>query len=96
MLLLLQEHLPGFVSTGVSSRFIKADGMLTGKNSIHEKGAMSTEKCASIIIKSVAARKREVVMTFEGKYGLWLILIAPKLVDRILRKKALLYHLDKK
>jgi short-subunit dehydrogenase len=85
---------PGFVSTGVSSRFLKADGMQTGKTSIHEKGAMSTEKCARIIIKSVAGRKRDIIMTFEGKYGLWLSLIAPRLVDSMLRKKALLYSMD--
>jgi short-subunit dehydrogenase len=85
---------PGFVNTGVSSRFLKADGTPTGKISIHEKGAMSTEKCASVIIKSVAGRKRDVVMTFEGKCGIWLRLIAPKLVDHLLRKRALLYHKD--
>ena len=87
---------PGFVNTGVSSRFLKADGMPTGKISVHEKGAMSTEKCAMIIIKSVTGRKREVVMTFEGKFALWLKLIAPKLVDHLLRTKALLYQLDQK
>jgi short-subunit dehydrogenase len=87
---------PGFVSTGVSSRFLKADGMPTGKISIYEKGTMSTEKCASIIIKSAAGRKREVVMTFEGKFGLWLKLIAPKLADHILRRRALLYSKDQK
>ncbi|MEI6048282.1 MAG: SDR family oxidoreductase [Bacteroidota bacterium] len=87
---------PGFVSTGVSSRFLKADGMPTGKISIYEKGTMSTEKCATIIIKSAAGRKRDVVMTFEGKFGLLLKLIAPKLADHILRKRALLYSKDQK
>jgi short-subunit dehydrogenase len=87
---------PGFVSTGVSSRFIMANGTLTGKNSIHEKGAMSTEKCARIIIKSTAGRKRDVVMTLEGKFGIWLRLVAPKFVDHILRRRALLYSRDQK
>jgi short-subunit dehydrogenase len=78
---------PGWVSTGITSRAIKADGMPTGEISIHEKGAMSAETCAKIIVKAVAKRKREVVMTFEGKLGLWLRLIAPKMVDQILIKK---------
>jgi short-subunit dehydrogenase len=78
---------PGFVSTGITSRAIQADGLPTEKISKHEIGAMSTEKCARIIVNSVASRKRDVVMTFEGKFGIWLRLIAPKLVDNILRKK---------
>jgi short-subunit dehydrogenase len=78
---------PNWVSTGITGRAIKADGMPTGKISIHEKGAMSAETCAKIIVKAVAKRKRDVVMSFEGKLGLWLRLIAPKMVDQILIKK---------
>jgi short-subunit dehydrogenase len=78
---------PSWVSTGITSRAIKADGMPTGKISAHEQGAMSVETCAGIIVKAVAKRKRDVVMTFEGKLGLWLKLIAPKMVDRLLIKR---------
>jgi short-subunit dehydrogenase len=78
---------PNWVSTGITGRAIKADGMPTGKISIHEKGAMSAETCAKIIVKAVAKRKRDIVMSFEGKLGLWLRLIAPKMVDQILIKK---------
>jgi len=78
---------PGWVSTGISSRAIKADGIPTGEISMHEKGAMSVETCSRLIIEAVAKRKREVIMTLEGKIGLWLVLIAPKLFDQIIRKK---------
>ncbi len=78
---------PNWVSTGITSRAIKADGMPTGEISMHEKGAMSAETCARIIVKAVAKRKRDVVMTFEGKLGLWLRLIAPGIVDQILINK---------
>jgi short-subunit dehydrogenase len=78
---------PNWVSTGITGRAIKADGTQKGEISIHEKDAMSAETCARIIVEAITKRKREVVMTFEGKLGLWLKLIAPKLVDRILRKK---------
>lgn len=78
---------PNWVSTGITGRAIKTDGLPTGKISSHEKGAMSAETCAGIIVKAVAKRKREVVMTFEGKLGLWLRLIAPKMVDKILIKR---------
>jgi short-subunit dehydrogenase len=78
---------PNWVSTGISGRAIKTDGTPTGKISIHEKGAMSAETCAKIIIKAVAKRKRDVVMSFEGKVGLWLRMIIPGMVDQILIKK---------
>lgn len=77
---------PGWVSTGISSRSLWADGTLTGKLSKHEKNAMPVDVCARIILDAAAKRKREVVMTFQGKVGLWLRLIAPKFVDEVARK----------
>ena len=68
---------PGWVSTGISSRTLNADGSLAGKISIHEKNAMSVDECTRKIIKAVANRKREVVMTFQAKFGLWGRLLLP-------------------
>lgn len=78
---------PNWVSTGISKRALRSDGKPTGEISIHEKNAMSVETCSQIIVEAVAKRKREVIMTLEGKVGLWLQLIAPKILDQIIRKK---------
>jgi len=78
---------PSWVSTGISSRALRADGSLKGVISVHEKGAMTADKCAKLIVDAAGRRIREVIMTFEGKLGLWLRLIAPKIVDQILKKK---------
>lgn len=78
---------PNWVSTGISKRAVRSDGNPTGEISIHEKNAMSVETCSQIIIEAVTKRKREVIMTLEGKAGLWLQLIAPKIFDQIIRKK---------
>ena len=78
---------PGWVSSGISSRTLKPDGSQKGEISRHEKKAMPVEKCAGIIIKAIAKRKREVVMTFQGKLGIWLRAMAPKLVDRMTKGK---------
>ncbi len=43
---------------------------------------MTAEECARIMIKAIARRKREEVMTLRGKLGQWAKLIAPGLVDR--------------
>lgn len=74
---------PGWVSTGISGRALKADGTQAGEVSTHEKGAMPVETCARIIIQAIEQHKREVVMTLQGKLGLWLRLIAPRVVERI-------------
>ena len=83
---------PGWVSTGISSRRLNADGSLIGKTIIHEKNAMSVNKCAQKIIKAVANRKREVVMTYQAKFGLWARLLMPGLVDEIARKESELIY----
>ena len=47
---------------------------------------MDAEKAAELILKAIARRKRELVMTFKGKIGPSLKLIAPGLVDKIAEK----------
>ena len=76
---------PGWVNTGISSRTLNVAGEQTGTISSHEKDAMPVDDCARLIVRAAAARKREVVMTAQGKYGLWLRLIAPGVVDRMIK-----------
>lgn len=78
---------PNWVCTGITGRAVRADGTQKGEISVHEKNAMSPEKCAGIVVKAAACRKRDVVISFEGKIGSWLRLISPRLVDKILRSK---------
>jgi hypothetical protein len=47
---------------------------------------MTVQECARQILEAMHARKRELVMTLQGRIGLWLRLIAPKLVDRMILK----------
>ena len=63
------------------------DGKPTGKISVHEEGAMPVDDCARQILQAVAMRKREVVMTLQGKLVLWMRLIAPGAIDRATRKE---------
>ena len=83
---------PGWVSTGISSRALKADGNQMDQISVHEKDAMPVETCARMIIQAAKKRKREVIMTLQGKFGLWLRLIAPGVVEQITRKSTELGH----
>ena len=77
---------PGFVTSEIRERAAGADGKPLGQSPVHEGEVMSTEECARIMIKAIAKRKRDEVMTARGKLGLWGKLIAPGLVDRMARK----------
>jgi len=74
---------PGVVATGIRLRGYGPDGKPAGKSGLKEEGAMSTEECARQTIAALRARRRELVMTAKGKAGVWLKLIAPRLVDRM-------------
>jgi short-subunit dehydrogenase len=43
---------------------------------------MTVEECARISLRAAAKRRRQVVMTAQGKLARWLHLIAPDLLDR--------------
>ena len=44
---------------------------------------MSAERCAALAIAGMRARKREVVMTTQGRLGLKLKAFAPQVIDRL-------------
>ncbi len=54
-----------------------------GKN-VDKIPTMSPQRCAALIIRTAARRKRQLVMTLPGKLMVWLNLLAPSLVDWIL------------
>ena len=80
---------PDFVATETRKRAFGADGKPIGRSPVRESEVMPAEKCAKLIIQAAAARKRELMMTWRGKVGVWVKLIAPTLVDRIAKKAIL-------
>jgi hypothetical protein len=47
---------------------------------------MDADTCAGIILDAISARKRTVVMTFQGKQTVFLNKFFPKLADKLVRK----------
>lgn len=78
--------LPDFVATGGRARNLGADGKPVVNPIPYGKDAMSTEKCARLILDGAAKGERETVMTIRGKVAPWVKLIAPGLVDRIAQR----------
>lgn len=74
---------PGVVATRIRYRGFNASGQAAGESGLKEEGAMATEECARLIIDGMGRRRREVVMTAQGKLGRFVKLIAPSLVERV-------------
>ncbi len=74
---------PGVVATRIRHRGYNAQGGELGTSSLKEDKAMAVEECARLIVDGMDARKREVVMTAKGKFGRFLKLIAPGIVETI-------------
>lgn len=77
---------PGFVSTGIRENATGPDGQAIKVSPVKEGEVMSPEECVRIILRAMETRQREEVMTFKGKVGQWLKLIAPGFVDDLARK----------
>jgi short-subunit dehydrogenase len=74
---------PGVVATDIRLHGYGPDGQPAGKSSLKEENAMPVQECVRQIIAAMHARKRELVMTLQGRIGLWLKLAFPKVVDRM-------------
>ena len=77
---------PGVVATEIRRRGFNAAGKPAGISGLDERGAMSVETCARLIIEGTERRRRDIVMSTQGKLGRWLKLMAPSLVDRLALK----------
>ena len=44
---------------------------------------MTAEDCAARIVRAIEKRERLVLMSARGRFGRWLKLLAPSLIDRI-------------
>ena len=75
---------PGVVATDIRLHGYGPDGQAAGKSGLKEDNAMSVDECVRQIIEATHARKRELVMTLQGRIGLWLRLAFPRVVDRML------------
>ncbi len=79
---------PDFVATEIRERAFGPDGRPLGKGNspVREAEVMTAEQCARLIMKAMAGRQRELVMSPRARFGQWLKLIAPGIVDDIARR----------
>jgi short-subunit dehydrogenase len=74
---------PGFVATEIGTRAVGPAGTTLASRPVRDSDVMPADECARQIIAAARGRRRELVMTARGKIGLWMKLIAPGMIDRI-------------
>ena len=77
---------PGFTSSNIRVAALAEDGKAHGETSMEEAKMMSPEAVAKIIVDGIAARKRTLVMTGQGKLTVWLNKLLPGLADKLVFK----------
>lgn len=74
---------PDFVVTQIHKRALGADGEAIGSGTLDPSRVMSAEACAALMLKAMRRRQRLLLTSARGRFGRWLKLLAPGLVDRI-------------
>ena len=77
---------PSVVATETRRKGLNGRGEPAGASRLDESRAMPVDECARQIVGAIAGRRRELVMTAKGRFGLWLKLVVPGWVDNLARK----------
>jgi len=77
---------PDFVATEIRAHNLGKDGKPLGVSPAREEQFMSAEDCARLVLRGMARREREIIMTTRGRWIGLGKLIAPALVDRLARR----------
>ncbi len=79
---------PGFVISEINWHALSPDGSPWRDRGYKRRSGetMATDECCRLILAAAARRDRDVVMTWQGKFGRVLKLISPALVDRLAKR----------
>ena len=74
---------PGFTATDIRNTALSADGSAQGESPRDEKAMMSANEVAQHIFKAVQHRKRDLILTRQGKLTVLLNKFIPGILDRM-------------
>ena len=79
---------PGFVSTDISRHALTGDGGTHGRMDGNQAGGTPPAHCARVLLRAVERGREEVfvAMGAKGRLILWLKVLAPGLLSRLLRR----------
>lgn len=74
---------PGFTASEIRKKALAADGSMQGETPRDEKKMMSAEEVASHIVSGIQKRRRQIILTTQGKLAVFLRKWFPSLVDKL-------------
>ena len=74
---------PGFTASNIRNTALAADGSSQGESPREESKMMSAEEVADHILQATKNRKRDLVLTFQGKFTVFLNKWLPGLADKL-------------
>ena len=77
---------PGFTTSNIRVAALASDGQAHGETSMEEGKMVTAEAVATVIVNGIAARKRTLLMTAQGKLTVWMNKLLPALADTLVFK----------
>jgi short-subunit dehydrogenase len=74
---------PGFTATNIRNTALSKDGSVQGESPRDESKMMSADEVAKRILNAVIHRKRDLVLTANGKLTVWLGKFFPAFMDKM-------------
>jgi short-subunit dehydrogenase len=74
---------PGFTASNIRNTALAADGQQQGETPRAEEKMMSAEEVADRILVATIKRKRDLIMTTQGKLAVWVNKLFPSLADKL-------------
>jgi short-subunit dehydrogenase len=77
---------PGFTKSNIRNVALNEKGNQQGESPLDESELMTSEVCAQHILNAIDARKRSLVLTFNGKRTVVINKLFPSWADKLVRK----------
>ena len=77
---------PGFTTSNIRNTALNSHGVGQGESPLDESKLMSAETCARYILNAIEKRKRVLVLTFTGKFTVFLNKFFPSLADKLVHR----------
>lgn len=77
---------PGFTASNIRNTALIADGSLQGSSSMEEGRMMTADEVSGLILRGVRQRRRDLIITGQGRLTVFMSRFFPKLTDRLVYK----------
>jgi len=74
---------PGFTASNIRKNAFGKDGEIQGESPRNEHAMMQPDEVARHIFKAIKKRKRDLVLTRQGKITLWMNKLFPSITDKL-------------